>query len=106
MGPHLVLQDNDLVELMEELGVLTARINILPELLVARSSRLGVTIADRPNWGLDHGRTDEELRYSSQTGEEENITPGSRGRKLEPNELSDHDPNHDGELGKNPCDQM
>ena len=52
---------------LEELGVLTVRITILPELLVVRFSGLGVTVADRPNGGLDHGGADEELGNSGQT---------------------------------------
>jgi len=52
---------------LEELGVLTVRIAILPEFLVVRSSRLGVTVADRPNRGLDHAGADEELGNSGQT---------------------------------------
>jgi hypothetical protein len=51
----------------EEPGVLTMRITIFPELLVVRSSGLGVTVADRPNRGLDHGGADKELRNSGQT---------------------------------------
>ena len=52
---------------LEEFCVLTVRVTILPELLVVRSSRLGVTVADRPNRGLDHGGADEELGNSGQT---------------------------------------
>ena len=51
----------------EVLGVLTVGITILPELLVVRSPRLGVAVADRPNRGLNHGGADEELGNSNQS---------------------------------------
>lgn len=51
---------------LEGCDMLTLRIHILPELLMVRFAGLGVTIADRPHRGFDHGRADEKLRNSSQ----------------------------------------
>ena len=46
--------------------MLTMRINILPELLIVRFSRLGVAVADHPHRRLNHGGAYEELRGSGQ----------------------------------------
>jgi len=51
---------------LEGHGMLTVRIHILPELLMVRFAGLGVTVADRPHRGFNHGRADEKLRNSSQ----------------------------------------
>jgi hypothetical protein len=62
----LIWRCGTLVELSSFKGhiLLTVRITTLPELLVVRFSRLGVTVADRPNRGLNHAGADEELRNS------------------------------------------
>lgn len=86
--------------------MLTVRISTLPESLVIRFSRLGVAVADRPNRRLNHGRAYEKLHSSGESREEEDITPGSRGRKLESDKLCYHDSDHYGQLGENPCGTM
>lgn len=50
----------------EGAGMLTVRTTILPEPLVICPSGLGVTVADCPHRGFDHGGADEELGNSGQ----------------------------------------
>lgn len=89
---------------MDELVKLTVRISALPEFLMVRFSGLRIAVPSRPHRRFDHVGADKELHNSGYARQEKNITPGSWSRKLEPDELCDHNPDHDGKLGENPCD--